>query len=143
MRELLKDEYFRGMMRRNVTLPSNLTSPTLSPPWMLWRLTDGGLWQRGQYTDYADAFRAMRKQLEKPDTADVSLVCKRKMFLPPIGFKWNTSRYQWCARCRRPSTFRVRYSHHALKGADLTTDESIRCFYCGIRRVAMPKSKPR
>lgn len=143
MSELLEDEYFRGMMRRRLVLPDNLTGPTLSPPFLLWRLTTDGRWQRGQYADYADAFRAMRKQLEKDDTADVAIVSKRKMFLPPIGFKWNQRQFSWCARCRRPSTFRVRYTHHAMRGVETTTDESVRCFYCGIRQVALPRCKPR
>lgn len=140
---LMEDKYFRQMMRRNLVLPANLTPPTLSPPFLLWRLTTDGKWQRGQYRTYADAFEAMKKYLAREDTADLSIVSKRKMFPPPIGFRWNVHRFSWCARCRRPSTFRTRYSHHALRGVDITYDDSQRCFYCGIRRVALPKYMPR
>ena len=143
MSELLKDEYFRGMMHRNIVLPSNLTSSTLSPPFALWRLTDDSRWQRGQYQTYAEAFAAMRRQLARDNTLDVAIVSKRKMFPPPIGFKWNQRHFSWCARCRRPSTFRLRYTHHALRGVETTMDESVRCFYCGIRQVALPRYKPR
>jgi hypothetical protein len=141
MADLLKDPYFRGMMRRAVQLPPNLTSPTLSPPWALWRLTTESKWQRGQFPTYADAYRSMRKQMEKEDTLDVCIVSKRKMWAPPIGFKWNVRQYTWCARCRRPSIFRTRYKHHALQV--LTYDESQRCYFCGIRRVALPRHAPR
>jgi len=143
MSELLEDEYFRAMMRRNLVLPTNLTSPSLSPPFLLWRLTTDNVWQRGQYHTYADAYRSMKKQLEKPTTADVAIVSRRKMFPPPIGFKWKAGRFPWCARCRRPSAFRLRYTHHATRGVEITTDESVRCFYCGIRRVALPRYSPR
>lgn len=141
--QLLEDEYFARMMRRNIVLPENLTAPTLSPPFALWRLRDDGRWQRGQYQTYADAFRAMKKFIAMPTTADLSIVSKRKMFPPPIGFRWNTRLYSWCGRCRRPSTFRTRYSHHALVGVAMTTDESRRCYYCGIRQVALPRYSPR
>lgn len=143
MRELLRDEYFRGMMQRNLVLPSNLTSSVLSPPFLLWRLTTDNRWQRGEFSTYVDAFNAMRRQLKKDDTADIAIVSKRKMFPPPMGFRWNRREYTWCARCRRPSTFRVRYTHHAMRGVEITTDDSIRCFYCGIRRVALPRHSPR
>lgn len=141
--ELLTDPYFARMMRRNIVLPSNLTAPTLSPPFALWRLTDDSRWQRGQYQTYAEAFAAMKRHLARENTLDIAIVSKRKMFPPPIGFKWSTRQFSWCARCRRPSTFRTRYTHHAMRGVEMTTDESRRCYYCGIRQVALPRHKPR
>lgn len=143
MRMLLKDEAYRGMMRRRPRIPDNCTLEMLSPAWQVWVLTTADRWRRGEFRDYGDAFRVMRDKLKDDTTQDVTIVSKRFLMPPPIGFKWSWRKYPWCPRCRRPSTFNLHYSHRNLKGVELTFDEPNRCFYCGIRQAAFPRYFPR
>jgi DNA-directed RNA polymerase subunit RPC12/RpoP len=63
-------------------------------------------------------------------------VSKRQLFTNlPVGFQvpWG---YDWCARCRRPTTYAIRPGHHAMRRAIVITHEDAhRCYYCGARAV--------
>jgi hypothetical protein len=142
MRMLLQDETFREMMRRRPRIPGNLTRPELSPPWQVWVLTGAEKWRRGEFPTYSDAFAVMRAKLKDESILDVSLVSKRFLMGPPPGFKWQSRKYPWCPRCRRPSLFLTKYSHRNLRDVEVTFDEPIRCFYCGIRQAAFPRYVP-
>jgi hypothetical protein len=143
LRMLLQDQYFKQMMRRRPRIPSNLTRPELSPPWQVWVLTTTERWRKGEFHSYDDAFRVMREKLRDEGTMDVALVSKRFLMAPPIGFKWQWKKYPWCPRCRRPSVFKLSYGHRNLRGVQLSDDEPMRCFYCGIRQAAFPHYTPR
>lgn len=143
LRMLLRDEFYRGMMRKRPKVPSNLLRPELSPAWQVWVLTESEKWRRGEFASYDEAFTVVRVKLKQEGILDVALVSKRYMMPPPIGFKWQWRKYPWCPRCRRPSLFTVKYNHRNLRDVDVTFDEPIRCFYCGIRQAAFPRYTPR
>lgn len=140
--ELMDDPIFAKMMRTRPRIPENLIHSTLSPAWNLWLLTTDDKWKRGRYANYEDAYRKMRELITDRHTADISIVSVRFMMAPPRGFVWRPRRNPWCARCRRPSLFLEDYNPRSLRDSDITFDESIRCFYCGIRSVALPKYSP-
>lgn len=132
------------MMRRVPRIPANLTLPGMTQPWHVWVMKTDGKWQRGRYHTYADAFKLMKTKLADEHVADVSIVSIRWLTPPPIGFRWKSGQYPWCPRCRRPSLFQQAYDHRALpRDAELTYDEPMRCFYCGIRQAAFPRYSPR
>ena len=144
MRRLLRNTTFRQMMTRQPRIPANLLNPDLSPPWQVWVLKTDGIWQRGKYQNYTDAYNMMRRKLKDGRVADIAVVSMRYLMPPPSGFRWNSRAFPWCPRCRRPSLFRERYDHRALPDdCELTLDEPLRCFYCGIRRAAFPRYRPR
>lgn len=144
MRDLLTDEYFRGMMRRRPRLPENLIRPgLLTPPWAVWIEMTDGKWRRGKFDDYADAYRKMKEYLNREDCLDVAIVSQRFMMPPPIGFKWQWRKYPWCARCRRPSTFFQRWTHRAVNSPELLDSQPERCHFCGICKSALPRHSPR
>lgn len=143
LRTLIKDKYYKGMLQRNPRMPANLTRPELSPPWQVWVLTTSEKWRKGEFPSYTEAFRVMRDKLKDEASLDVCIVSKRFLMPPPIGFKWQSKKYPWCPRCRRPSTFTLAFGHRNLRNVQLTDDESYRCFYCGIRQAAFPRYAPR
>lgn len=143
IRTLMKDPLFRKMMRTRPRMPETAVDPRIPPAWMLWVLGDDEKWKRGQYRTYDDAYKKMKSFLEKDSTIDAAIVSKRIMFPPPVGFKWQSRKFPWCARCRRPSMFTEALTHRALGHAEFTMDEPIRCWYCGIRQVALPRHFPR
>lgn len=143
MRTLLNDPAFRKMMRTRPRMPATLTAPSLPPAWHVWVYCTNEKWKRGRYSTYDEAYRKMREQLELDTVVDVSVVSIRRFFEPPTGFKFQPVKYPWCARCRRPSTFQEQEFHRALGNAELTMDEPFRCYFCGIRKVALPTHSPR
>jgi DNA-directed RNA polymerase subunit RPC12/RpoP len=143
MRELLLNDEFRAMMRRRPRLPENLMRPDMAPPWHLWVLTTSDKWKRGKFRTYDDAYKKMRELLKDESIEDVSITSIRYMMPPPMGFVWMDRKYPWCARCRRPSTFVLQVHHRAINFEEPTLDEPNRCFYCGIRLVALPRYSPR
>lgn len=143
IRTLMQDPSFKKMMRTRPKMPDCLTSDSLPPAWHVWVWTTDERWKRGRYRTYDEAYRKMREQLELETVADVSVVSIRRFFVPPQGFKFQPRKFPWCARCRRPSTFLEQEFHRALGRAETTLDEPFRCFYCGIRRVALPTHSPR
>jgi hypothetical protein len=99
-------------------------------------------WRAGTYRTYHDAFAVVKDALRNDQTyTDVALVSRSVLYHPPVGLVWTRwgARLEWCGRCRRPTYYRKRPNHHALRHAPvLTSDEAYRCYYCGMRRVAQP-----
>jgi DNA-directed RNA polymerase subunit RPC12/RpoP len=142
MHELMDDLVFAKMMRTRPRIPSNLTRPTQTPAWHVWRLTTEDKWQRGRYSVYDDAYRKMKELLADRHTADIAIVSIRFLMPPPANFIYRPRRNPWCGRCRRPSLFTEQWDHRALRHSDMTFDEPVRCHYCGIRRAALPHYSP-
>lgn len=142
MRTLMADPAFAKMMRTRPRVPANLVRPELSPMWQVWVLTGDDHWRRAQCETYDRAWQVFRRQLENDSVQDVAIVNVRQFSPPPAGFKWAYRKYPWCARCRRPSLFLERHNHRALTSSVITHDEAYRCFYCGIRQVALPRYSP-
>jgi hypothetical protein len=143
IRELLQEESFKRMMKTIPALPDTLT---WGDPWQLWGLTHAEKWRTAKFPTYADAWRkAVQMIREKDIYQDVCVVSRRVFFPPPAGFVTHEYSGEWCGRCRRPSFFwRLPESHHALRNQPaLTDDEPFRCYYCGIRQVAMPRYEKR
>jgi hypothetical protein len=160
MVELLDIPVFREYMEAHPTS----RNPGLMRPgaWWVWaRMTDG-TWKRGTFDDYGRAWDVAQRYLARDTVADVAVVSKRVLFAPPgewrkfrqrrpdgsstIVERWVPTYtvpigLEWCARCRRPSTFRHwSATHHALRlQPTLATDEPLRCYYCGIRRAGLPR----
>lgn len=144
IRSLLRNRTYRQMMTRQPRLPANLTRSDMSPPWQVWLLTTSGKWKRGRYNTYTDAYNLMRRKLKDESVEDIAVVSMRYLMPPPMGYVWDHYKYPWCPRCRRPSLFQQRYDHRALPAhCELTYDEPLRCWYCGIRQAAFPRYSPR
>lgn len=142
IRTLLRDDVYAAFMRRRPKLSPHLLHESLSPPWQVWVLTTTDKWRRAEFGTYDEAYGLMKRQLELDSVADLAIVCKRRLIGPPIGFEWSGN-HAWCGRCRRPTLFTKKYNHRALRGHEITYDEPIRCFYCGIRQAATPRYSPR
>lgn len=133
MRELLGDPIYRKFVK---TIPR--LSPTLAwgNPWAVWARRRDGRWMGGQFPDYTTAWAVVVKKVRDHDFEDVALVSKRQLFTRlPVGYQvpWG---YDWCSRCRRPTTYGIRPHHHALRKAPVITHEDAhRCYYCGARAV--------
>lgn len=141
MRTLLEDPVYAAFTRRRPKLAPHLTHPSLSPAWQVWVLTTAEKWRKAEFSTYDECYALMRKQLALTTVSDVAIVCKRRMVAPPDGYVWS-DHFPWCARCRRPSSFTIKYNHRALRGHEVTYDEPFRCFYCGIRQAATPRYSP-
>lgn len=136
------DPIFRMYYCRRLTLPDSLQ---WGEPWQLWAVNHDGQWGMRMYADYGEAWGKLTKIYKDPDRfRDVTLVSRRVLHAPPPKLVWNAARYPWCSRCRRPSEFRERSpQHHALRLQPvLTDDEPRRCYYCGMRKIAMPVYYP-
>jgi hypothetical protein len=135
---LLEDPVYRRMFKTVPILPLSLQ---WGQPWAVWARRDDGRWQGGNFATYRDAWGVVVKALRSPLYEDVSVISRRMMFDPPGDAVWDYP-FLWCSRCRRPSSFMVRPNHHALRRAPARiTDPSEprdRCYYCGMRQVAMP-----
>jgi DNA-directed RNA polymerase subunit RPC12/RpoP len=141
--QLMEDKFFQRMMKRIPSIPDNLMRPELPPMWHIWVEKDGDKWARGRARTYHEAWDKFRQYREMPDVVDISIVNIRFMMPPPIGFKWQYRKFPWCARCRRPSLFTHTLDHRADPFSEIVLDEPIRCYYCGIRQIALPKHSPR
>lgn len=136
---LLGDPIYRKYIK---TIPRLAPSLAWGTPWAVWARTIEGKWKGGQFPTYADAWAVVVKAIRSPSIEDVALVSRRQLFPPPtpaymrdVEFRG----YDWCSRCRRPSSFAIRPRHHALRTSPvLTLDDPLRCYYCGMRRCAMP-----
>jgi hypothetical protein len=135
---LLDDPVMRKVILTSPPLPAALK---WGEPWLLWAQRHDGVWASRSFATYADAWERARPIIKDRDRfSDVAIVSKRVFFAPPPGAHWGFG-LDWCSRCRRPSSFREwnPASHHALKRKNaLTFDEPKRCWYCGIRKAAMP-----
>lgn len=135
--ELLADPVMRMYYKTRPTIPRTLE---WGEPWMVWATDHEGKWGRKMFESYTLAWEKVVKIYRDPDRyRDVALVSRRLLFPPPLKATWRSG-YDWCSRCRRPSEFRERSpEHHALRTMPvLTEDAPRRCYYCGIRRAAMP-----
>lgn len=139
MHALLDDPAYRRQFKTIPRLPESLQ---WGQPWAVWaRRVDGG-WRGALTATYRDAWGVVVKAVRSPLYEDVSVVSRRMLFDPPADVVWDEVYFSWCFRCRRPSSFIVRPDHHALRGAPARitdpTEPRDRCYYCGMRIVAMP-----
>lgn len=139
--ELLDDPLYRKYVKTRPYLPVNVQH---GHPWQLWVRThpvgdQPSQWRGAKLATYDEAWTLLVKAYRNTAKyADVAVVSRRVFYGPPEGFLWDIG-YEWCSRCRRPSTFRERYSHHALRNAPaIATEDAYRCYFCGIRRIIMP-----
>ena len=136
LRQLLDDPIYRAYMKTIPDLSANLT---IGNPWAVWVRKVEGTWAGAMFHTYRDAWPVVVKAVRDSRYEDVALVSRRQLFPPPPSFYWDEMYYQWCGRCRRPTSFAIRPRHHALRLAPvLTLDDPYRCYYCGMRRCAMP-----
>lgn len=146
--ELLENETYAAWFKRDPRMPGSVRRDA---PWqIIARRTPGApgaTWAVRRMPSYADAYRRARRMLGDPEWEDVAVCSRAVMFRPPRGFEWS-SRFHWCARCRRPSLFQPTRLHPvtasqvsaALRSAImLVPEKQERCYYCGIRRVALPR----
>ena len=144
MDELFESPIYRKFIQKNVRLPVNVQHGN---PWMLMvRRTPeyaGATWGRRLMPTYKEAYFMMRDFLNDPTVQDVSIISRRVLYGPPPGFEWQSRKFPWCGRCRRPTQFHYMLKHPALNGAPvLTYDNPFRCVYCGMRESAMPRYRP-
>lgn len=142
IRTLMEDPVFAKFMRTRPRMPASALDPRIPPAWVVWVLTSTDKWQKKEVRSYDEAYRIFKKLLPSSRVQDIAIVSKRVMLGPPVGYSWSSSKFPWCARCRRPSLFLESLSHRALGAAEFTEDEPIRCYYCGIRRAALPRYVP-
>jgi hypothetical protein len=141
MPELMENPVYGKFIKRNVTLPVNVQS---GMPWMIMaRRTpeaEGSPWARKLMPDYKASYFKMKELLSDSDFSDVSIISRRMLFAPPLGFVWPVKKYPWCGRCRRPTVFQYALKHPALNGAPvLSYEDPWRCLYCGMRQISMPR----
>jgi hypothetical protein len=141
----MQDDVYRSWVKRRPRLPLNISH---GDPWMIVARrhseAPGSTWAVKNMPSYVDAYHRVCRLLATGDFEDAAIVSKRMLFRPPIGFSWNTSRYSWCGRCRRPSRFEYAPTHFALRGAPALAEIDIhRCYYCGAREVFAGRMKPR
>lgn len=136
MRELLDDPIYKKML---LTIPQN-------DNWAVYALKTNGRWVGRIYESYREAFEMMRTiiaPMNREHYRDVSLVSRASLHQPPVKFIWETHTFDWCGRCRRPTTYKRDQGLHALRDAPiLSTDEPYRCFYCGMRKINQPGYSP-
>lgn len=119
-------------------------------------------WKGGKFHTYREAYAVVAKALKaktsdnKPKYYDMSISSRIQLFSPHHTLTpdlqaitsshnmlttYTSENLEWCGRCRRPTMFEwAMRSHHALRSSPaITTDDPYRCFYCGIRKVAMPR----
>lgn len=147
LRELLTDPVFRLYYTRVPRLPENLA---WGEPWTVWAVTQNNKWGKRQFSDYREAWAKVTELYKQEKFLDVAIVSRRVLFAPPERANWRHG-LAWCSRCRRPTEFRIRSTdHHALRGMEIVApnamfnhdEEKRRCYYCGIRKVAMPNYNP-
>ena len=138
MRELLDDPFFKPWM---------MTIPRLSPnlqtgqPWSVWARMRDGRWRGANVETYAQGWSIVVKAVRNHDAyEDVAIISRRQVFVPGNALRWNhhpwSYGFDWCGRCRRPTSYGIRPNHHALRKAPvLTMDDPYRCYYCGARRA--------
>lgn len=161
LRQLLEDPIYRKMFRTPPRL-SFVQTVAGARPWAVYlRMTtedaEGDLvtrWRGARCIDYPTAFKFARDQLRAEDSdgdggavptySDIAVVSRAVLYPPPPGFDWRLQYagghlMGWCGRCRRPTNFRYRPKHHALKNAPARTrDDAKSCYYCGMRQAGMP-----
>lgn len=133
MKTLLEDPIYRKFAMTIPRLSPNLTH---GEPWSVWARKRDGRWMGGHFATYRDAWSVVVKKVRDDTFEDVAVVSKRQLFTSlPVGYQvpWG---YDWCSRCRRPTTYAIRPNHHAMRKAIVITHEDAhRCYYCGARAV--------
>lgn len=169
--DLLDDPVYAEYIQRvpDLTVTYGRTTrphPAFTQPgaWQVWARTDEGKWKTGKFNDYERALNVVERYTTRDNVEDVALV-SRRVFYPPPGewykvriksptapprieerwrrtFHWDSG-LEWCARCRRPVSFRtLNATHHALRQQPVVTDDDPRrCPYCGIRQSAIPSTR--
>lgn len=170
LRELLQIPAYRKYFTTIPALTIKSTAP-MWQVWIATSATDSHeghssfRWKGGKFHTYREAYSVVAKALKakdsttnKPKYYDMCITSRIQLFTPPVLLTPDLSlitathnrlatyvseSLDWCGRCRRPSTFEwAMRSHHALRSAPaITTDDPYRCFYCGIRKIAMPRYK--
>ena len=141
--DLVADPVYRVYVKRLPVLPVNVRH---GYPWAVYAQrhpnVSGAKWAGKMHTTYADAFRQAVDLLKKVNDdgvkiwVDAAVVSRRTLIGPPVGFRWDTGRFSWCGRCRRPSLFTHVETHHGLRNAPALATENIeRCYYCGAREI--------
>jgi len=121
----MEDPVYSAWVRRVPKLPVNIAH---GDPWMIIARrrseAPGATWALKKMPVYADAYRRVRKMVvhEHDVFEDVAIVSRRMLFRPPLEFRWNTNRFSWCGRCRRPSLFQHAWSHFALRDAPVLAE---------------------
>lgn len=141
IRELLDVPEYKRYFLQAPRIPDHLTRDGAA--WQVWvrvAKEDAKVaWRGTKHGTYRDAIGAVSVALKLPSMLDIAVVSRRLSFMPPDTLTHLIPRgrtMDWCRRCRRPSSFDVRYTHHALVGAPaITNDDPERCFYCGGRRI--------
>lgn len=161
MRVLLDDPVFRAYMKK---VPPDHPANMTGEPWQLWVRTAEGRWLTRKFETYRDAWPRFVSSMKAH--SDVSLTSRRVFYAPPGEFyrvkvrlakptasgvthrtetrwrqlfRWEVG-LDWCGRCRRPVYWQpLSRSHHSLRSAPaMTTEDNIRCMFCGIRWIATP-----
>jgi hypothetical protein len=140
-RQLMRDPVYAEYMRRTPRLYPNLQWGT---PWAVLGYTstadDGIKYRRAFKATYVEAFNMAIRVLKERRVDDVSIISRRQMFLPPSRLEWRARGLNWCGRCRRPVHFMYAPTHPMLRDAPvITSEDSIRCPLCGIRKSAIPR----
>lgn len=137
MRELLQNPLYRKMMVTPVNPPAF--------SWSIFALKTDGRWTGKTVAGYGEGFSILKVLLNQTENfADVALVSKARLFGPPVKYLWeDVDVFDWCGRCRRPTTFKRDQGLHALRNAPiLSSDEPYRCYFCGMRKVNQPEYHP-
>jgi hypothetical protein len=158
LRSLVEDPAFRHYMKTLPALPNNISWGT---PWAVIALRTDGKWMMGKYALYPHAWQMTVRLMRDDHIEDVSLVSRRRLFLPPTrteDYKVRVKKpssgrvviekrtrvvpilahlivypYSWCVRCRRPSSFELFTSHHAIPRSVPIDPTAPRCTFCGMR----------
>lgn len=167
IRDLMDDEVFREYMTTPPPLEQEHRLLQLPGAWRIWVKTTDARWKTRLHDTYTGALTQMTGLLARTEVDDVCITSRRVFFGPPGTWKkfkqrvpargtipaqvkivekwvptfaWDDAYFSWCARCRRPSSFRELYAdHHAIRlQAIVTAEDNVRCVYCGIRALALP-----
>lgn len=141
--ELLRDPVWRKMFTTAPALASSQRLPS-AMPWSVYVVTEaperpaGVRWRVVRCPTYPDAYQRVRRLLSAPvpDQLDLCVTSRGVEYAPPPGFDWRRRwplvDLEWCARCRRPSSFRPTHGRHALIGSPVVRPGVRRCYFCGI-----------
>jgi len=152
LHDLLSFDVYRKYLR---TIPIMPNVPLVNP-WQVWgRKADNSGWASKCCQDYPQAFGVLKKLYTSHQYSDIALVSRSVLFIEPgkriwhgkganayVEFTpeflgcWDRHQFEWCKRCRRPTTFeKYPITHRALRKAPvLSEDNPLRCYYCGARQ---------
>ena len=139
--ELIEDPVYKSYLANRPRLHPNLK---WGNPWQVVALRRKHKkkppWVVAMRPDYTAAIQTFKDLRNTGKFKDISIISRRKLFGPPHDFDWD-DHFVWCARCRRPSLFRLHTAdtHHGLRGLPLGISLAgrHRCFYCGAAKDYM------